>query len=817
MSSANQVSLSAFMLVLLLAYFRDSMQKLLKFLALACMPIGLFAQHLEPHQVYDQQEQDAYIQAHPELWNEADQAQREHKERVAWLKRHGDAARGQIYTIPVVFHVIHENGPENISLAQIEDAVRVLNRDFRLQNPDTSDIVGNFKNIAADIEIEFRLAKLDPNGNRTEGVTRTLSSLTNEAGENVKSLVRWDRSRYLNIWVVGDIASGAAGYTYYPRWSGPGNDGIVVLHNYVGSIGTASPRTSRTLTHEVGHWINLPHLWGSTNSPGLQSNCGTDDGIGDTPNTIGWRSCNLNGATCDTSELDNVQNYMEYSYCSNMFTQDQAVEMRAALTSSTAERNNLITTETHKLTGISELLSSNWTKNKLVFCEGEEVTFQDKSYYEQNSWNWSFEGGTPATSSTENPTVRYDSVGSYNVSLTVSNGSESVTEVKAKSIHVVPKKGFFTPYREGFENPLYMETRWNIINFDETGAFGWLIDQEVSASGGISLKNNNVFSESGRVDHFVSSSMDWSSFEGCEVDFKVAYRQYTQDNSDVLRLYVSHDCGETWDIRWAKAGSSLATGQPTSTVFKPQASEFREEIVTSFQPEDFVDNVLLRFEFISNGGNQLYLDDIFIAGVYNRTPVLNYPEDGADSVDQNVLLDWKPILGVGSYELELDTSARFNSSLLVQESKAYLGIEPFEEDSEFETENLLPGVTYHWRVRSIHTGTPSDWSPTWSFVVSTTGEGENFVEPEEVPINTGMEEVDQIQMKIYPNPLSEGDLLKLETELEVELVSVMNLQGAVVHTEIRSKELLLPNLPKGVYLLQVEGKGHTLVRKLILN
>ena len=119
------------------------------------------------------------------------------------------------YIIPIVFHIVHQYGSENISDAQIIDAVRILNEDFRKLNADTVDIVPQFKQIATDANIEFRLAKKDPNGNCTNGIDR-IASLETNVGDDGSKLNPWDRSKYLNIWVVKTISSGAAGFAYYP-------------------------------------------------------------------------------------------------------------------------------------------------------------------------------------------------------------------------------------------------------------------------------------------------------------------------------------------------------------------------------------------------------------------------------------------------------------------------------------------------------------------------------------------------------------------------------------------------------------------------
>jgi len=209
-----------------------------------------------------------------------------------WTEGFSEGARST-YTLPVVFHIIHQYGSENISDEQVFDAMRVLNEDFNKENPDWDNVVSQFLPLVADVDIEFKLAKKDPQGNCTKGITRTVSALTNVGDQSMKNLIQWPRNKYLNVWVCA-YADGAAGYTLTPGGAAlyAAADGIVMQHTYVGAIGTGSVSRSRALTHEVGHWINLEHTWGGSNTPGLTSNCSTDDGVSDTPNTIGWTTQN---------------------------------------------------------------------------------------------------------------------------------------------------------------------------------------------------------------------------------------------------------------------------------------------------------------------------------------------------------------------------------------------------------------------------------------------------------------------------------------------------------------------------------------------
>ena len=247
--------------------------------------------------------------------------------------------KGTVYKIPVVFHVLHNNGPENISDEQILDALSILNRDYRLLNQDANNVQPEFQGMPADIEVEFLLATKAPNGQCFKGITRTVNAISNDGsdgGDQVDAIVAgndvyngaWPGNRYLNVFICGDIG-GAAGYTTKPSgWSATQmTNGIWILHDYVGSIGTSSVSSSRTLTHEVGHWLGLQHLWGD-------KQCG-DDGIQDTPKQRGGNSGDPvfpKLTTCNaTPDGEMFMNFMDFTNDASMglFTEGQKNVMRA--------------------------------------------------------------------------------------------------------------------------------------------------------------------------------------------------------------------------------------------------------------------------------------------------------------------------------------------------------------------------------------------------------------------------------------------------------------------------------------------------------
>lgn len=529
---------------------------------------------------------------------------------------HAQGARNP-YIISVVFHIIHNNGPENISDEQVLDAMRVLNNDFNKLNTDWPNVRPEFLDIVADVGIEFRLARKDPQGNCTNGITRTVSQLTYAGDQDMKDLIQWPRNRYLNVWVAAS-ANGAAGYTYRPGSvnNAPALDGIVQLHNYTGSIGTATPYTSRTLTHEVGHWINLAHTWGNSNNSALASNCNEDDGVQDTPNTTGWTSCNLNGTTCGS--LDNVENYMDYSYCSKMFTVGQATRMIAALNSTTSQRNQLWSPATLALTGVDGpgvLCQANFSSSSQSVCSGTQISFSDESFHNVVSRTWNFPGGLPATSTEEEPTVLYTEPGVYPVTLEVSDGSTSLTNAQTSYITVLANPGVPVPVEDGFEqyNSL-SDAPWTAVNPDGDNTFTLTSAAAFTGDKSIQLLNNS--SMAGRKDELVSTTYDMSDVDQIRISYRYAYARRNSGNDDRLRFHVSNNCGETWSLRQQLRGSTnLSTTGNTSGTFIPTGQDqwgFAEinNVSAAYHSPDF----RFKFEFESDGGNTVYIDNINING-----------------------------------------------------------------------------------------------------------------------------------------------------------------------------------------------------------
>lgn len=565
------------------------------------------------------------------------------------------------YTIPVVFHIMHLNGNENISDAQINDAVAILNTDFRKLNADTSQIVTEFKALAADVNFEFRLATKDEYGNCTSGIIRHYSTSTNWGGAFTDYMDTWSPSMYLNIYVVKTMSNGAAGYTYLPGSVPAAMDAIVILHNYVGSIGTSNSFTSRALTHEVGHWFNLQHTWGMTNQPGVA--CG-NDGVSDTPLTKGFNWCNLNNtAICTPPNKENMQNYMDYAYCSRMFTIGQAARMNTCIQSLTAGRSNVPSNANLIATGVINPVSpcapkADFYSNKYEVCLNGTVNFTDLSYNGSiTNWQWTFPGGSSANVNAQNPSATFTLSGLKPVQLKVSNsvGADSIIK---NAVVILPGAGSGTTNLvQGFESITFPDNLW-MCNVPKVGA-GWIQTNTVGATSSKCVMIDNYFDSPDIPCVIYTPMFDLNSCPNPALTFDVAYSQNAGGSNDRLRVYYSTDCAASWNTLYSKSGSNLHTygaGVYASGAFvNPQGSKWRNES-TSLGSIATASNVLFKFEFTRdsvNPGNNIYLDNINIqtaSGVFEQEGILEaiqlYPNPTSDVTNLHIVSKKNTVIGL---------------------------------------------------------------------------------------------------------------------------------------------------------------------------
>lgn len=302
--------------------------------------------------------------------------------------------RSGVTRIPVVVHVVWNSAAQNISDAQIASQIDVLNRDFRRTNPDFSSTPAAFLPLATDAQIEFFLATSNPSGTATNGIERrqtTLASFSdNDAVKATASggLDAWPAANYLNIWVC-PLGSGLLGYAQFP--GGPAaTDGVVVLHSAFGTNGTAAApfNLGRSATHEIGHWLNLNHIWGDDGT-----GCSGTDNVADTPNQGGpnFGAPTFPHVSCSNGPNgDLFVNYMDYvdDRVMVMFTAGQVARMQACLDS---ERSSLGTTATTAIRPSSSPIVS-WGPNRLdTFVLGTDRAVYHK-WWNGSAWGPSVTG-----------------------------------------------------------------------------------------------------------------------------------------------------------------------------------------------------------------------------------------------------------------------------------------------------------------------------------------------------------------------------------------------------------------------------------------
>lgn len=548
-------------------------------------------------------------------------------------------------TIPVVFHIIHANGPENIPDSKIFDQIKILNEDYSATNPDVGNVRNSlhapFAPLVANFEIEFVLAKRDPQGRCTNGIERIYSTIGTNARDNVKELVLWPPDRYLNIWVVTSINSSGAkgtvlGFANFP-WMTPSKDGVVIIASEVGYSGFDQ---GRTLTHEVGHYLGLLHTF--------QGGCTfPNDRVDDTPlvkEEFTNTSCPPTGNSCfydasgkvvlDTM-YDQWENYMDYSHgCQVMFTHGQKERVDFYLTSKEFSRHKLYSEENLEFTGISGSASkpvASFRANKTVICAGSQIQFSSIPCAGINITNrtWTFEGADVTTSSDVNPLVTYSNPGKFAVKLKVSNSSgEDEFEIKQYiQVHAAttPQVGLFEGFEEAKGNSF---TSSGLYQVAEPGYYPFEVVKNISYDGNVSLKapiNSFNFAYRYAVE---SPGLDMTKMGGTPIlSFMVAHARRDATIQDVVRVYVSQDCGATWQQVVQRNSTFLSTYPGFGVGVVPQTQDDWKRYDCPLNSYSNATNLKIRIVAESGGGNPIYIDNINLSQYYTSVPTLDKPLD----------------------------------------------------------------------------------------------------------------------------------------------------------------------------------------------
>lgn len=622
------------------------------------------------------------------------------------------------YIIPVVFHVFHKNFHDaspmfaNLSEAQIIDQIKILNREFKRQFADTSQIPAPFKAHAGTLNIEFRLATIDPNGNCTNGINRVYSELAHcpENPYDVMKIVQWPPHKYFNVYTLDEImldgTCGQGGISSLPIFPST-EDGIVISSKMVGSIGTATQFSGgnylgRLFMHEVGHYLNLFHTWGN--------NGGCDDFVADTPPQATYNfgrptfPHNPNSSCGSGPEGEMFMNYMDYTQgnCKFLFTHGQVARMEAALNSSIGSRNNLWKQSNLLATGTADpyvypvacaKTPTILPISPIVICAGDSVKFSDISYGGTSDHRrWSFEGGSLSTSTDSIVYVKYKYPGSYDVSLTESTAGSTKTTRFPSRIHVMKPVAEPFVLSESFEDPANFHNTWKIINpeCDST----WRLTSSAEYSGSNSIMMYNFGRPAGIHDAIVSPAYDLTSVGNPVLRFRLhiattAIPGNFNSNTDKLFVNISNDCGETWQNIYQKSGDSLYTvSNFITTPHTPtSASEWRLEQVPI--PPGMVSSAShFKFWLCSGKGNNIFIDDINITGITSNyedhnTSALNiFPNPVMNNLQVESGSEWSgpsiqiidvsgrrhnlPIQKTGRKVLNIDTAELENGIYLIR-------------------------------------------------------------------------------------------------------------------------------------------------------
>lgn len=559
-----------------------------------------------------------------------------------------------IVTIPVVVHIVMQD-PSVITDEQVQSQLDVLNADFAGDNADRTNTPAAFTAALGRSQIRFCLAQRTPDNNPTSGIIRKTSVTTSTPAQNdpikyssMGGDDAWDVSKYLNIWVCRMADSDDLGYAFMPGIPGiaDSDQGFVTAFHAFGTIGTATApfNKGRTATHEIGHFFNLAHIWGSND---CVASCADSDNVADTPNqnqcTYGNPSFPQLDACSNTAPGIMFMNFMDYvnDAAMVMFTQGQADRMESAL-ESFPERSPLMNSNgcvppvvyTHDVQ--AELLS--YPANSIINCNNTitpSITVRNLGSASLTSvtLNVVVDNGAPvSTAVTVNLTSLQRAV-ITGAPLTVGAGYHTIklytslpnsvpdqnvsNDTLSTNISVTNTQA--APVVQGFEATTFPPVGWGISNNSDLPAYNPVRVTSVSHAGAAAIKFNSFqYNLSGKYAVLSSPQITVpATADSVKLTFWRAAAQKSNSTSDSLQVLISLDCGQTFTSMYKIGGTQLNPASIiTGNEYLPVDSQWVADTV-NLAPylSAGATSFIVQFRAINGYGNNIYLDDI---NIYSR-------------------------------------------------------------------------------------------------------------------------------------------------------------------------------------------------------
>ncbi|HEY8933571.1 MAG TPA: M43 family zinc metalloprotease [Cyclobacteriaceae bacterium] len=552
------------------------------------------------------------------------------------------------YQIPVVVHIIH-NGESvgvgtNISDAQIISQIGVLNTDFNRLNKDTVLTPTEFQSVAGKMNIEFVLARQTPEGQATTGIVRvqgTQSSWTYGNDATLKALSYWPAEDYFNLWVCN--LTDYLGYTQFPVSNLPGlenspdnrlTDGVVIGYTYFGTTDAGAFNLTkrydkgRTVTHEVGHFFGLRHIWGDDGGACNDSGDYVDDTPDQGDNTNGCPS----GIRTSCNDNNMYQNYLDYTddACMNMFTADQVTRMTTVL-ENCIRRTSLLTSHglfdpmpkandlalSKIISPVSAVCSSTVTPSLQIKNPGNNVITAAQIQLTVNSIVTETKdfalnlnvGDSVIVNFTQQLLTEGNSTFEFEILQTnnTTDGNAYNNNISITTLYSTPVA---SPFEETFSS---LPSNWIISNPDSQ--LTWQIQSAPNGHIGNTamLLNYYNYTALSASDALISPPIDLSGQTQAFLLFDLAYAARFQSNADTLRVVLLTDCNT--DISagteiYTKAGTALATALPTNLFYAPTTeSDWSTEVIdiTAFKDQS---NIRVAFVGTNMNGNNIYIDNV---------------------------------------------------------------------------------------------------------------------------------------------------------------------------------------------------------------